>query len=304
MKTEKAILAREKYEKEAFKRPNTIGVAVGNRIKGGRDTGEPCVSVLLERKVSPSTLSPMELHPKTIDIGGEKVKIDCIEVGKIRALNTNMDNQGSVDRKGKHRPLFPGISIANRKITAGTIGFIVKCLDDDSICVLSNAHVLCESPFRGISEAMGAKTVESRGEDIISLEKSVAPYQARDIYQPGPHDGGTSNDKVANLKKMVLMSLKNPNYGDRAIGELLPDIEYSTSIAEIGKPAGVRVPEVGMRLRKSGRTTGLTVGEITHIIATVNVSYNEGTAQVRECIIATTKSSGGDSGSPAVDDDN
>jgi hypothetical protein len=59
-----------------------------------------------------------------------------------------------------------------------------------------------------------------------------------------------------------------------------------------------------MQVRKSGRTTGFTVGEITVLDATVSVDYGVGqTATFENQIVAGPMSQGGDSGSLVVTGD-
>ena len=76
-------------------------------------------------------------------------------------------------------------------------------------------------------------------------------------------------------------------------------------IYEIGHPTGLAIPEIGMRVRKSGRTTDLTIGEIEGVDATVKVSYGAGkTATFRDQLLIGPPgfSGGGDSGSVIVVD--
>jgi hypothetical protein len=75
-------------------------------------------------------------------------------------------------------------------------------------------------------------------------------------------------------------------------------------ILEIGTVSGTTLPILGMSVRKSGRTTGLTSGSITVIDTTVDVSYGIGqTARFENQIVSTAMSQGGDSGSCLVDGD-
>jgi hypothetical protein len=55
-----------------------------------------------------------------------------------------------------------------------------------------------------------------------------------------------------------------------------------------------------MPVRKSGRSTGLTTGQITVIDTTVNVSYGEKSAQFEGQIVTGPMSAPGDSGSLLV----
>ena len=58
-----------------------------------------------------------------------------------------------------------------------------------------------------------------------------------------------------------------------------------------------------MRIQKSGRTTGLTTGEILQVDVTVNVQYGAGRiAQFTDQLLAGAMSQGGDSGSAVLDE--
>jgi hypothetical protein len=58
-------------------------------------------------------------------------------------------------------------------------------------------------------------------------------------------------------------------------------------------------------IKKSGRTTGLTAGEILQVDVTVNVQYGPGqVAQFSDQLLAGPMSQGGDSGSAVLDGNN
>jgi hypothetical protein len=74
---------------------------------------------------------------------------------------------------------------------------------------------------------------------------------------------------------------------------------------EVGKIVGVKNPVLGMKIKKSGRTTGLTTGEITQVGATVKVQYGAGKiATFTDQFMAGPMCEGGDSGSAVLDMDN
>ena len=73
-------------------------------------------------------------------------------------------------------------------------------------------------------------------------------------------------------------------------------------ILGIGRVRGLKEPDIGLRVRKSGRTTGVTEGRITAIDAVVEVDYGGPTAIFREQIVSDLPSKGGDSGSLVVDE--
>jgi len=80
---------------------------------------------------------------------------------------------------------------------------------------------------------------------------------------------------------------------------------FTDDIQNIGKVEGTLAPTLGMRVRKMGRTTGLTFGTITLLNATVNVGYTTSrgnrTARFTGQVITEAMSQGGDSGSLVVD---
>lgn len=60
---------------------------------------------------------------------------------------------------------------------------------------------------------------------------------------------------------------------------------------------------VGTPLVKSGRTTGVTRGEVKAVGARIRVSYSHGKVVVNDCIVASSMSNSGDSGAPIYVDD-
>jgi len=92
------------------------------------------------------------------------------------------------------------------------------------------------------------------------------------------------------------------NLVDAAIAKPINDVDVDKEILEIGVPLGIAEGVLGLPIQKSGRTTGLTRGEILQVDAMVTVQYGEGkTALFVDQFIASAMSSGGDSGSVVLD---
>jgi hypothetical protein len=80
---------------------------------------------------------------------------------------------------------------------------------------------------------------------------------------------------------------------------------FSDQIRLIGAVSGTKPATLGMRVRKYGRTTEYTEGNVTLLNATVNIAYStmagQKTARFVGQVITEAMSQGGDSGSLIVD---
>lgn len=282
-----------------LKKRNVVGCGVGYKETGGARTDELCIIVSVVEKVPVMELDRHDLIPQVLS----GVKTDVQKTGIIHALQ---------ERTDKWRPAPGGVSIAHTSVTAGTLGCLVT--KDEQTFILSNNHVLADSNQAQLGDT---------------------------ILQPGPADGGTLADEIAILEDYVpinfgagipfcpfakgIVSVLNwlamcigsrhrflaiqddpePNLVDAAIARPLSADLVVRHILEIGEPQGINEGTLGLKIRKSGRTTGLTSGEITQVDATVKVSYGIGkTAIFVDQLVAGEMSAGGDSGSAVLDEDN
>lgn len=186
------------------------------------------------------------------------------------------------------RPAPGGISVGHFRITAGTLGCLVRgntAPRDRRLMVLSNNHVLANSN-------------DARLGDCIS--------------QPGNFDGGRCPaDQIAILESFVRINFAGGiNYVDCATGWAWPDrVRRELMYLSGSTPRFFRVgaipkpPAVGMVVGKTGRTTQLKAGRVTAVGVSVNVNFGGGrVAHFRDqmAIVGTTSagfSAGGDSGS-------
>jgi len=273
--------------------PNVRLVGKGKKVTRGLNTGRDAVVIGVVQKLPITLLKKREILPSTY----KGVETDVIEVGEIRALRTT-----------KHRPAPGGVSIGHPQVTAGTLGMVIR--SSDTRYILSNNHVLANSNNAQIGDP---------------------------IYQPGVHDGGGEDDTIARLVDFIpigfseestcpvanfivvvcnwiagvfnrqtrLKAVAEPvNLVDCAIALPENDVDASDEILEIGIPRGFATVEVGDKVKKSGRTTGLNYGEVTITEATARVNYGVGTAMFAEQIITTKLAEGGDSGSVVLDEEN
>jgi hypothetical protein len=189
------------------------------------------------------------------------------------------------------RPIPLGVSGINKEevCSAGTLGSLVQKIKRDVKFILSNNHVLAR-------ENDGVK-----GELII---------------QPGSLDDGCQfrrKNKVAKLKKFIpiVFSTSANNEVDAAIAKVIAGkVDESGTILDIGMVSTVPLdPQMGMAVKKAGRTTDLTFGAISDVGVTVNVQYSSGVARFINQFFITWGptdppfSAPGDSGSLIVTDE-
>ncbi len=91
------------------------------------------------------------------------------------------------------------------------------------------------------------------------------------------------------------------NQVDCALGRPVDPSMFTDEILQIGKVSGTKLASLGMRVRKYGRTTQYTEGNVTLLNATVNISYGQKTARFVGTVVTEAMSAGGDSGSLIVD---
>jgi hypothetical protein len=188
-------------------------------------------------------------------------------------------------QQNRNRPLRLGGSVGHFKITAGTLGCVVREVGAAPVMILSNNHVLAN---------------ENRGK------------MGRDpIVQPGPIDAGQNpKDKVATLSHFGRLKKTKPNLVDCAMAALDDGIKFNAGkleglgkLAAVGDAAFTEHEWVG----KVGRTTGTTRGRITAFeLDNVMVRYDTGVLRFDQQIEIESDGSrpfseGGDSGSLIVD---
>ena len=230
---------------------NVHAVGIGRKVVQGQVTQDRCIRVYVVQKIAESLLPPTYRIPPSVD----GVPTDVIEAPPAFILLAKPRKQRakpkeaaaaapdcSATRRERQRPLLAGISAGHFNITAGTIGYFCRSTrhgdDPAEVFVLSNNHV-----FADVNQA-----------------------QAGDpLYQPGPADGGTATDHFADLVRWGHIQLGGtlPNRIDAAIGRLRPDIAHQAEVCSIGPITGAASAREGMAVRKHGRTTGYTEGEVT-----------------------------------------
>ena len=280
--------------------PNVVSTGIGYKITAGEKTPSLSIICSVKEKLRGLQLSKKDMVPSTFD----GIPTDIIQTGTIRAFMPNT---------GRLRPAPGGVSIGHRDISAGTLGCLVK--KNNELYILSNNHVLANSNNAQLGDP---------------------------ILQPGPYDGGSyPGDHIASLEQFVKINFNDTpsncstakgiisflngltklfnsdtqfrivstkaigNLVDAAIAKPINTQDVSDEILEIGAIEGTAEGELGMAIKKSGRTTGFTTGEITQVDVSVNVQYGENKiALFTDQLMAGAMSQGGDSGSAVLTENN
>ncbi|GBD94565.1 hypothetical protein BMS3Abin05_02176 [bacterium BMS3Abin05] len=302
LKDVRSVLAE--VRDELFSKPNVVATGIGYKITGGRQTKELAIICSVETKQSAKRLTTKELIPARI----QNIPTDVYPTGIIHALQAPT---------GRFRPAPGGVSIGHIYITAGTLGCLVK--KNDKLFILSNNHVLANSNDADIGDAILQPGPYDGGrfpQDQIAKLSEFIPIEFSGDGGGGtnPCPFGRSAAAILNLLASIVGSKTRlrparikakENLVDCAIAEPLSQSDVKNEILQIGTLSGTAEGTLGMQIKKSGRTTGLTSGSILQIDVTVDVSYGSNkTATFVDQLMAGEMSQGGDSGSAVVSEAN
>jgi endonuclease G len=227
---------KERHAARLTQYPNVTGVGVGLRLVNGQRTNEVCVRVYVRRKLPEAQLRTTDILPRTLD----GVCVDVVE-GEFIFLQDDAPPLPLEQRVSRHFPFLPpGVSVGGLRVTAGTLGAAVYDVLGGGQLLLSNWHILCGSPDC------------VRGEEIV---------------QPGVWDGGAApKDTVAVLERFA-----HTDRVDAAVAGVNGQRFLRDAIPGIGLVRGIAGATLSTRVRKSRRTTGVTIGVVDDISADIFV---------------------------------
>ncbi len=297
LQTVRNVLTEEKHN--ILKRGNVVGVGVGYKMVEGKFTDELSIVCSVSNKKPGSKLDSADMVPGIL----RDVPTDVFETGEVIAFQ---------DPKGKIRPAPGGVSIGHRAVTAGTLGLWVK--KDGEFHILSNNHVMANSNDANIGDDILQPGPHDSGVESIAKLAQFVPIEFAGpenlvdaaIAKAVESEGGGSSCNIANAVSRAL------NLGAKSMGSKtrmkpvkirgIEDI-VKDEILKIGKVTELAEGELGMEVKKMGRTTGLTFGKIQQVDATIKVNYGVHSAFFADQLIAGDMSRGGDSGSAVVTKD-
>jgi hypothetical protein len=294
-----ARTAKAKHKDFILSRPNVVGVGAGYRARGGEWTEEVCVVAMVHTKVPLADLAEENRIPGEL----ENIATDVLEVGELRALQSRTD---------RWRPAQPGVSIGHHEISAGTFGCVVRDRLTGQRLILSNNHVLANENDANEGDLIlqpGPVDGGRVGEDTIATLLRYIPIQFEGDALPA-----SSCLPVSWLAKTMAQmgwagltreiekkAVGASNLVDAAVAKPLDEEDILDEILEIGMVRGTTPITLGMPVRKSGRSTGLSTGKINVLDSTVTINYSGNRkARFENQILTSPMSQGGDSGSLLV----
>ena len=237
------LTAKESVEDELLKKPGVTGVAVGYKYVGGRKTDTIAVQVFVEEKrdVPRAERIPPMVNGVPTDVIQRKFELHP-------ATRKVIDVVAMADT-GTYNPVKGGISIGPCRaiggfVFAGTLGAVVRDNASGNPLLLSNFHV------------MAVDTGWSVGDTMV---------------QPSRVDTGSCPGGVVGtlLRAQLTASV------DAAVCTL-SGRGSACEIVDIGAIAGSTVATLGAAVRKRGRTTALTFGNVDSVSLSVNIDYGDG----------------------------
>ncbi len=278
-----AVMAvQDRHTPDLMSDDNVVGTATG-----ATEDGRPAILVFLKEDPNTAALKKSKPIPATI----EGIPVIVEVTGVIKAL---------ADHKAKQTPPIQlGTSggwrydLANGYCCGGTLGSLVS--KGGVQYVLSNYHVL---------EA-----------DIVAGGNSRVATAGDPVIQPGLIDVACNAANAQNVATLSgIKSLPGSNV-DAAIAQVISGmVRTDGAILDIGTISATTVAaSIRQKVKKSGRTTGLTRSTVSGLNATISVAYDNecagGAAFTKtftgQIVIRNARSkflAGGDSGSLLVQD--
>lgn len=233
-----------------LKDPNITSVGIGYKRVGGKPTEELAVQFSVAEKVAPERIESLSTKsiPSKVLFQGVEIPTDVVQ-RKFQPGYVVIQSPTKDDRKTRCDPVQPGVSLANVRTTAGTLGAFVRDRTSGEIVMLSNWHVL-NTPKGVIGDI---------------------------IVQPGPFDDNrVSANGIGRLLRSHLGLAGDcaiASIEGRKIDPAVIGLEGNAVITRIGDPA------LGDRVVKSGRTTGVTFGKVTRIHTVTKLDYGDGVVE-------------------------
>ncbi len=291
---------RERLYQERLADPNIVGTGIGMRMRNGRLTEEPAIIAMVVKKRPAAHVAASAMLPSTMAIDGRDYGVDVIETGAIYAGGPPVQEKASpTEIWDKFRPAVQGAQIGNINAVAtppltgyyiGTLGCFVRDKTDDTICILSNNHVLARGNRGQPGEKIFQPYPSTGNQNVIGELKRAVPLK----FWNGPANPNVVDGAIASISeplasKAIANNLMNPisaehpviglGYGGSTMWSFICPIEStltSLNIELVAKNAVQSKVTLGMNMDKVGRTTGYTSSFVWGI---GGIDINYGTKQ-------------------------
>jgi hypothetical protein len=284
---EEVIRAKEAHTEALLARPNVVGVGVGYKVRREERTEILSVVALVKQKVPRAQLAASALVPRTV----EGIPTDVIEVGELRPLQP---------RLGRWRPAPGGVSLGHFAVTAGTLGCVVRDRESGLRLVLSNNHVLANCNAAQPGDAILQPGTADGGKEPEAVLARLERFE-RIQFEGEGRRGQDGAARRGQQGQGTMAGRLSANLVDAAVARPVEEGIVEDEILEVGRIDRAVEASLGMAVRKSGRTTGLTTGQVTVLDTTVTVDYGDaGGARFEGQIVTEAMSRPGDSGSLLV----
>ncbi len=252
---------------------NVTLVDYGAPVRTSNADDRPTLRFHVDKKRTPAELEIAGIPTVPRYIG--EFTTDIVE-GRYQLHTWSAGNSARValpnDPTARYDPLRGGVSISDLfHYQAGTLGGLVRDRVTQEDMILSNFHVLVVDWF-----ALPGKR----------------------ICQPGRLDGGVVTDIVATLVRHAMSSRL-----DAAVAKLTGSRPLVNDQLQIGPVTGVDQAQLGMQVKKFGRTSLRTDGVITGVDGVTKLNYSGLDREIRNVVTIVPQnplkevSAAGDSGS-------
>lgn len=201
------------------------GVGMGYKQKNGVFTDELCMVFFVSEKKPLDQIPENERLPKTIDIGGELLNTDVLEIGIAKPFCTTCPPPSFPTNRNKFRPLQQGVSISN-PVTGGigTMGLIAVDNETDMLVGVTNNHVAIPDAFYTTQRNLYGVVDNTIGDIVIqSGDGGISPRDTIGYvknYEPMYELGATPTD--INYVDLATLTLQES------------DIDNVTSLTQVG----------------------------------------------------------------------
>lgn len=226
--------------------PNVTSIGIGRR--GNAPDGPIAVVFTVETKAPRAALPALRTAelPPSLTIDGVEFPTDVL-AARYTATPRSPAPEPPGSRALRHDPVRPGISVGQASRSSGTIGAIVFDEESGLPCILSNWHVLHTD--RGLPAS----------DRVIGSA----------IHQPSWREAGPRADSLAGMLLRGVIG----EAGDGALA-LLTHRGHERAICGLGIiPRRLADVDLGDRLVKSGRATGVTHGRVRRVDVRVKIDF-------------------------------